>query len=936
MRSRTLLLCAAILAGALVALAMIDNNRPWKQLQAVLLDIEHKTLTAELEALRSSQSETLDGLQAAIKTQQDQLLVRRDEIAELEHDLRLFRGKARAASQRQRRLQAKLETVRRQRAKVRAQTGVEPQDGVETQTWVEAQNTIEAQNRVAASDVTVELEQLLRQTRMEIESLDEFITHREASLATVQSDLIAARKALAEARAPIDTLESRLAELEVGPWTPLTRFFTPAASVHQISIPTGTVGGEPHIDRCVTCHLGATRVGFEDDGWPPLLHAHPKPELFVTEDSPHPYTRFGCSSCHGGEGRAIDFNRAGHTPTSNEEAEAWRRAWSWSESSSSELILPLDLTAAACGRCHSDRQQTNSVPELARGQRLLTDLGCFGCHLKAPNDSGRDDISRHPTGPPLDHIAEKTRPDWVYRWLDATPEHQARAHRPDAFGHNQASETPERRAAEIRAVISYLWDTSRQEALAPAPDGDRETGRKLFLNIGCDACHRLDLSPDAAQTRPGPLLAGIGSKVSADWLFAWLLNPRSLHPETTMPNLRLERQEAADLTAFLIEQHDPNWERQTLPTVDPLIRDALLLDLLEQEMTLEASQATLDEMSERQRGDALGERTIRRRGCSGCHRIPGFEDAPSAPRLAELATDLPLQDWLAAAHQPSYTLDEEQTRALTVALLSLDVPTPNHLAAPSHPQAAALQAGRQILERYRCQACHLIEPTTDPTNPTPHRGPAPDLTHTGAKLSAPWLFSYLADPARFSLRPWLTTRMPNFGLSVAERNTLVRYFAARDGRQLLADDGAIPGGLSAKNFAPVDLAVGGVVFNMLQCDSCHGDKSPESGLELQQTPQPAPAYHLARQRLRPDWVVEWILDPHAESPHTAMPANFLADSDTNLDSSFLIGSIHTPIFAVERQRLRRLFASEDELHAFLSDPRRVASALRDYIWTLGE
>ena len=71
-------------------------------------------------------------------------------------------------------------------------------------------------------------------------------------------------------------------------------------------------------------------------------------------------------------------------------------------------------------------------------------------------------------------------------------------------------------------------------------------------------------------------------------------------------------------------------------------------------------------------------------------------------------------------------------------------------------------------------------------------------------------------------------------------------------------------------------------------------------------------------------------------PETAMPASFLAGDGKGPDSSFLIGSINTPIFKVDRLRLLKLFGSEEELNAFLSDPQQVARALRDYLWSLGE
>ncbi len=904
MSSSRFLPCVVILTTAVIVLAVIDNNRPWKRLQSDLLETERQTLASELDTLRNTQRDLLDQLQTEIRAENDKLRDRRDEIHELESDLRLFRGKTRAAEQRQRRLRAKLEAA-------------------------------------IERDAAAELQELLRQTRMEIEGLGEFITARESSLDTIRSELTAARGSWAAAKAPIDTLEQRLAELEEGPLATVTRLVSPSASIRQITIPEATAAGAattstvPTVDRCVSCHVGAIREGFEDESWPSLLLAHPRPELFVASTSPHPYTRFGCSSCHGGEGRSTDFTRAGHSPTSDAQAESWATTWNWRRPASQPLssqrrsMLPLDLTAAACGSCHRDAQATDGMPELARGHRLIAELGCNGCHAGEPE--GLENPRR--IGPPLHHIAEKIRPDWAIRWLDPPPELRSGSHRPHVLGQDSPGADPDRRTAEARAVVSILWDGSRQDAYPAPPDGDIKNGRGLFDRIGCAACHVVDPGQERAETPYGPLLAGIGSKVSPGWLFTWLLDPRSLHPETTMPSLRLNRQEAADLTAFLLDHRDPAWERQQLPTVDPTVRDGLLLELLEQEMTLEASQAKLDGMSERQRHHALGERTIRRRGCYGCHLIPGFEDATAvAPRLSELAADLPPQRWLPASHQPSYELDDDQTTALSLAILSLGLPPLDALLPANEPQATVLTAGRRILESYRCQACHLLEPVTDPSKSQVDRRQAPGLTHIGARLSSPWLFSYLADPTRFNLRPWLKTRMPTFGLSVEERNMLVRYFAARDGRPLLADDGALPGGLSADDFEPVDLAVGAVVFRMLQCDSCHSNKSPE----VQQAPELAPRYQLARQRLRPDWVVDWILDPHAWSPETAMPANFLADSTSQADSSFLIGSINTPIFAVERQRLRRLFDSEADLHAYLSDSHRVASALRDYIWTLGE
>ena len=56
-------------------------------------------------------------------------------------------------------------------------------------------------------------------------------------------------------------------------------------------------------NRCVTCHLAVTWKGFETAAEP--LRTHPSEILRA-----HPVDRFGCTSCHGGQGWAVDRERA--------------------------------------------------------------------------------------------------------------------------------------------------------------------------------------------------------------------------------------------------------------------------------------------------------------------------------------------------------------------------------------------------------------------------------------------------------------------------------------------------------------------------------------------------------------------------------------------------------------------------------------------------
>ena len=61
-------------------------------------------------------------------------------------------------------------------------------------------------------------------------------------------------------------------------------------------------GSESRVDRCVTCHLGMVIPGLA--GAPNPLGAHPGELLQM-----HPVERFGCTLCHGGNGRDVRIQR---------------------------------------------------------------------------------------------------------------------------------------------------------------------------------------------------------------------------------------------------------------------------------------------------------------------------------------------------------------------------------------------------------------------------------------------------------------------------------------------------------------------------------------------------------------------------------------------------------------------------------------------------
>jgi len=105
---------------------------------------------------------------------------------------------------------------------------------------------------------------------------------------------------------------------------------------------------------------------------------------------------------------------------------------------------------------------------------------------------------------------------------------------------------------------------SAPRVLTPAAEvsGDPNTGRQLILAKGCAGCHTVGgvpgatgvAGPNLTNIALRPTLAGESIPNSPEMLEQWLLNPPAMKPGTTMPNVGLTQQEAADLTAFLESQ----------------------------------------------------------------------------------------------------------------------------------------------------------------------------------------------------------------------------------------------------------------------------------------------------------------------------------------------------------------------------------------------
>jgi len=445
-------------------------------------------------------------------------------------------------------------------------------------------------------------------------------------------------------------------------------------------------------DRCTTCHLGideaAPAASSQEENpreLPQPFRSHPRLDLFVGPQSAHPVEKFGCTICHQGQGSATAMKFASHTPNDPQQRRAWQKqhGWFWSHDWDYPM-RPARFVESSCLACHHDvveleptrRFPDPPAPKLLAGYHLVRENGCFGCHeIKGVTESGRrvgPDMRLEPgtmrkVGPSLRDVAGRLDRAFVEDWLRQPSRFRPETRMPQFFGMHEhlegstLAETRRLEAVEVRAATEYLFAAS--QLVPPLPGADAtaepsaERGKKAFETQGCLACHKHKDFPEA-QASQGPDLSNLGAKyrteAGAKWVVSWLRDPVRHSPRTAMPNPLLESGVAEDVAAYLLGARDGQ-PPKTVPVVEADL-SALALEHLSKTYPQNLAEQYLREgipasMAGTVQGDAVellgpmtgekksryvGRRTIRKRGCYGCHDIPGFENAPPiGPALSD-------------------------------------------------------------------------------------------------------------------------------------------------------------------------------------------------------------------------------------------------------------------------------------------------------------
>jgi mono/diheme cytochrome c family protein len=684
---------------------------------------------------------------------------------------------------------------------------------------------------------------------------------------------------------------------------PLMDFMAPTIKIQQIVLPNVYDDVNfirvPKQDRCQTCHLAIDKKGYEK--YPQPYKTHPDLDVYLGGSSPHPIDRVGCTVCHEGMGQSVSFRDAAHAPANEKQQEEWEKKYGWEQPHLWDYpMLPTKMTDASCAKCHKQQVYVPHADALNIAYATYERAGCYACHKTKGFDTGM----RKP-GPILTRIDSKLTQDWVKNWI-RNPRAVKQTTWMPRFFYNSNNSSPEdavRNEAEINAIAAYLFaNTEKYEAAVKnPPHGDAKNGEQIVKSIGCQGCHvvgegkRSEIGPRRTFGQP---LENIGNKTTYEWIYNWVRDPKHYSPATYMPNLRLTDSQVADVASYLVTLKGPSGDAAKA-NPDQNATDAVLLDYLQNVMPFDDAKAQLGKMNPQEKRIELGKRAISRYGCFSCHDIKGFETAQSiGTDLSEEGTklvtrldfafisDIPHTSKLAwfrrklhdprtfdqgrvlqpleKLRMPNFDLNDEEIDRLVTAIMSFQREIQPAAAMPARSaRYDYLQNGRTMVHRRNCVGCHIIEGdggdfiklVADPS-----LGP-PMLTPEGARVQADWLYSFIRGP--ITIRPWLSVRMPTFGLDDPNLNGVIRYFGS-----ISNTIGPFQTPEIRKVSAQED-AQGKALFEKLKCQQCHvlgtiPKDQPTSNL--------APDLRMAPERLNPDWIMQWLKKPSDILPGTRMPA----------------------------------------------------------------
>ena len=628
------------------------------------------------------------------------------------------------------------------------------------------------------------------------------------------------------------------------------------------------------VDRCQTCHMGIAVGNYTDASIPRQFRSHP---FRTTLLNAHPIEKFGCTSCHQGEGRATDSlaHSGWHLSEDANGQERWHFAGDhhWEDP-----LLPVGKLA----KIIVDDQNDELTVKLNKGSwtKLAIERRSPDAHDKdaaVPADYHAEPSSGHGAKAELKQSDEDVflgaiqakiqtvvdgdsdvKDKWraVVRKLDNRVQIGLEQQHPEEV--LSAKETPvfnvrfnKPELAETLGFVGVVETTGRQPLLsasAPPSEPIRGEGMPHFDAKGRYVPPRgsegLQI-PDEMRNR---FIEGL-PELEASCLRCHTgdvdLKPRTSQAKYVMAKLEREKAEAwkaKDLAGYK-KAHDGS-EELPAPVADPA------------EATNPVPTFT--------EGRAL----FRKLNCTGCHILDGYSwDRNSGPGLDNVTAKV-TPEWILGwiryprgfraktrmpnlwpkpldpaskrpipSTSPEYEKWNATMRDETVAIASYLVErsdNPGSRKGAAHAESTPLKAqvqnyadvpgataekGKIYFESFGCQGCHA---TSDVDVPEPwksrERDIAPTLANMAGKTTADWIAYWVENPSRY----WHGTKMPNLRLSRVEAASVGKYVSSLaskplDPAQVEKSDVALVSDPAKRNERVACANAGGALLTRVEC-----------------------------------------------------------------------------------------------------------------------
>jgi len=440
-------------------------------------------------------------------------------------------------------------------------------------------------------------------------------------------------------------------------------------------------------------------------------------------------------------------------------------------------------------------------------------------------------------------------------------------------------------------------------------------GRQLLVKFNCVGCHQLQ-DVDRPEML-GPDLTNIGTKVSREWIYKWLKDPRTLTDadgtvtvvgvdlEPRMPKFDLSDVELSALSAYLSAQHAKRLEPSRISTAVSKSGDAA-----------EQGKTRYNQMF-----------------CGTCHAIAVERGGETkliggdiGPELTKVGSKVK-PEWLVAwlrdpqgylehTRMPRFQWSDKDLYQVTQYILTrlTDPDLLKNVPELGEPSEAEVQLGRRLFVEKGCAECHVIQGVKPKIEFGPNlsalamaAGPYAIEIESPRKL--PVAFHFVkANVERLDIREAIIprsmiaylqakitnpasvtpeTHMPTFRMSPSDLDDVTTALLSMSGPQMAnTAQNSIIVERHHTEFHPDGEA--GQLYQRYRCYVCHTFKGYGGTL--------APDLSYEGSRSRRDWLIEFLKNPQTLRPTLTvrMPVFSMSEQDATTLADYLSANLRKP------------------------------------------